>query len=368
MSGAVLITGATGYCGHRIARRYLAEGRDVVLWLRAADESELAARTGALRASLADVAGDRLAFSWGDLRDRDPFARVDAASIALIVHSAAVTRFNVERDEAEAVNMRGSARLFDLARRCKNLERLGVLSTVYAAGLVDGDIAEGPLADRSFANHYEWSKFETERDLRERCADVPWSVFRLATVIADDESGAVTQHNAVHNTLKLFFYGLLSLLPGDATTPLYLVTGDFCAKAVHSLMSSAQNHTYYHVCHSREESLPLERIVDIAFSRFEREDDFRARKILRPLLCDAESFDLLAEGIDSFGGAVVNQGLRSVRPFVRQLYSPKTFSNARLTAALPAYRAPDPVELMTRAVDHLVATRWGKRTNAQGRT
>lgn len=362
MDRAVLITGATGYIGHRIARRYLAEGRRVTLWLRAADDAELSVRSATLSAELADVAGDRLAFSWGDLREADPFSRVDADSIGSIIHSAAVTRFNVERDEAQAVNLDGSLKLFELARRCRHLERFGMLSTVYAAGLVGGEVGETELSrDREFANHYEWSKFETERALSERYADLPWSVFRIATVIADDDGGAVTQYNAVHNTLKLFFYGLLSLLPGDADTPLYLVTGEFCAEAVRHLMDRGDVHGHYHVCHSRDESVTLTQFTDIAFSRFEREDDFRARKILRPLLCDAESFELLAEGVDSFGGAVVNQGLRSVRPFVRQLYSPKSFRNERLVGALPAYRAPSPAELVDATVDVLVKTRWGKR-------
>ena len=37
----------------------------------------------------------------------------------------------------------------------------------------------------------------------------------------------VTQHNAVHNTLQLLYYGFISTLPGSPATPVYLVTGDF---------------------------------------------------------------------------------------------------------------------------------------------
>ena len=43
-------------------------------------------------------------------------------------------------------------------------------------------------------------------------------------MIADDASGAVTQQNAFHNTLKLFYYGLLALMPGACDTPLYFIT------------------------------------------------------------------------------------------------------------------------------------------------
>jgi nucleoside-diphosphate-sugar epimerase len=361
MSDKVLITGATGYVGFRLAHRYLSEGRSVILMARASDDGELAARSEALRARLPDANG-RLEIVRGDLTDDAPMSGVRAADVGEIIHSAAVTAFNVEKELAEAVNLAGSTRLFQFARTCPNLSRFGMLSTVYAAGLIEGEVRESALdTERPFANHYEWSKFESERVLREQFDDLPWNIYRLATVIADDDTGTVTQQNAVHNTLKLFFYGLLSLLPGDSETPLYLVTGQFCADAVYELAGSDATHEYFHVCHSRDESVTLDKFTDIAFSRFEREDDYKARKILRPQICDAESFELLAEGIDSFGGAVVNQGLRSVRPFVRQLYCPKIFSNDKLVAQLAAYRAPAPDALIEGAVDNLVATRWGKR-------
>ena len=361
MSSQVLITGATGYVGLRLAHRYLSEGKSVVLHVRAGDDAELGSRSERLRGRLPD-AGERLEIVRGDLTADEPFASVDPERIGAIIHSAAVTAFNVEREMAEAVNLQGSIKLFSFARRCPSLRRLGLLSTVYASGLVRGEVTESALeTEREFANHYEWSKFETERALREQFDDLPWTVYRLATVIADDDTGTVSQQNAVHNTLKLFFYGLLSLLPGDAETPLYLVTGQFCADAVYEIAESDAMRDTFHVCHTRDESITLEQFTDIAFTRFERDDDYRARKLLRPLLCDAESFELLAEGIDSFGGAVVNQGLRSVRPFVRQLYCPKTFANDKLVARLSRYRAPDPEALVGGAVDNLVATRWGKR-------
>jgi hypothetical protein len=58
-------------------------------------------------------------------------------------------------------------------------------------------------------------------DLIAAGGELPLSVARLATVIADEERGAVTQFNAFHNTLKLFYYGPLSLMPGNPATRLY---------------------------------------------------------------------------------------------------------------------------------------------------
>ena len=159
-----------------------------------------------------------------------------------------------------------------------------------------------------------------------------------------------------------------SLVPGDHDVPLYFVTASFAAHAIHALMTagsrtrtSPSDHGIYHVCHAREECLSLGELVDTAFECFRRDQGFRARGILPPLLGDARAFELLAAGVDSFGGQVVNQGLRSVLPFARQLFTHKDIRNDRLVESYAGYRAPDPREIAARTCDYLVRTRWGRR-------
>ena len=93
---------------------------------------------------------------------------------------------------------------------------------------------------------------------------------------------------------------------------------------------------------------PLGELVDVAFEVFEADPGFRARRLLRPLLVDAESFELLVAGIDGFGGDAVRQALASVAPFARQLFSPKQVRNERLRALVADYAAPPPTELVRR--------------------
>jgi hypothetical protein len=145
--------------------------------------------------------------------------------------------------------------------------------------------------------------------------------------------------------------------PGEQDTPLYFVTAEFAAASISELVRSGDLGAIYHVCHSAAESLTLGQLVDLAFERFEREEDFRKRRILRPLFCDAEAFDLLADGVDSFAGAVVNQGLQSVRPFAKQLFAAKSIANERLVTALERYAAPNAKELVGRTCEFLVRTR-----------
>lgn len=353
----VLITGASGYLGRLLARRYAEEGWRVVAAVRGAASRELVAE---------EIAGHepRVRFVDVDLDDDDPFAGVDhelRRSVTRIVHTAAVTRFNVEPELARRVNVEGTSRVIALARSCPSLECFGQLSTVYATGLRAGVIAEQNYDDEAgFANAYEWSKWEAEQ-LVIGAGDLPWRVLRVATVVADDAGGTVTQYNAVHETLKLWFYGLLSLIPGRGDTPLYFVTGAFVADAVARLMEPTVAGGIYHVAHDRSESLTLDAMLDLVSEQFAAEKDFADKHILRPLLADEETFELLVDGVTSFAGSLVTQALANVMPFARQLYVSKELDNARLRAALPDYRAPDPAELLGAASAHLVASRWGRR-------
>ena len=361
MSRTILITGANGYVGAKTAERILATtDSSVTLWVHAGERAEAQTKIEPLRARFGEY-GSRVEYAWGELGDPDPFASVDIERLEGIVHGAAVTRFNVDYDTAQRVNVDGAEKVFRFAARCPHLTQLTYVSTVYASGLASGAIAEETIATSSgFANHYERSKFEAEQILVTTYSHLPWRIARVATVIADDERGAVTQQNAVHNTLKLFFYGLLSLVPGKPRTPLYFVTGEFVANALAEIAARGTNHSVYQLVHTREESITLDDLVTIAFEAFAANEGFRTRRVLKPLYADAESFDILVDGLDSFGGDVLRQALGSVAPFARQLFVHKDFKNDRLRNSLSDYHAPSPRDLVRATCEELVRTRWGK--------
>jgi nucleoside-diphosphate-sugar epimerase len=364
----VLITGADGYLGMRLARRYLEATSDrLALWVRSADASEFHAKRENLARQI-DDREDRVSYHWGDLVNEDPFSSLDPTEINSVIHSAAVTRFNVDEATARRVNTEGTERLLRFAGKCPSLEAFGLLSTVYASGLKAGEVDEAPLDGGSgFANHYERSKWLSENTLLTEYDHLPWRILRVATVIADSDDGRVSQYNAFHNTLKLFYYGLLSLIPGRPETPVYFVTGEFVTGAVFELMARSQSKAIYHVSHTEAECLTLGELIDLAFETFEQESGFRSRRILQPLFSDAESFDLLVDGISAFGGGIVNQAVSSVAPFGKQLFIHKQIQNHNVVAALENYRAPDARRLIRNTCEYLVRTKWGKYDNGAGR-
>jgi hypothetical protein len=91
--------------------------------------------------------------------------------------------------------------------------------------------------------------------------------------------------------------------------------------------------------------------------------DFRERRILKPLFCDETTFALLADGVGSFAGEVVREGLGSIVPFAPQLFSRKSFDNQLMKKTLDVYAAPDASELVSNTCDYLAGTRWGRRVD-----
>ena len=359
MSGeCVLITGAGGYIGHRLAGELLATtDSELILWLHEDGRRPADPNSMARMQALAET--KRVRFAGGDLSADDPFQGIASQSITGIVHAAAVTRFNVDFETAQRINVDGTRKVLDLAGRCPSLQSFSMLSTVYAAGLREGQVREQHLDETDFANEYERSKWSAEQLLL-GSRSLPWRILRIATILADDDHGHVIQQNAVHNTLKLLYYGLLSLVPGDPGVPLYLVTGAFVTSSIRSLMASdVPSGTIVHVCHSREESVTLDQFISTVFDCFQQDSSFLARRALKPLYTDRQSFDLMVEEVSKFSSGILGQAVGSLAPFARELFSSKSFSNERLRKYLPAYVAPDPIQLVARTCEDLLATRFG---------
>lgn len=320
----VFITGGDGYLGQRLAKQYLANGEyQVLLWVRASNNEEVKKKQDQLQAVYgSDLT--RLKLFWGDLTQAQPFSGIDTAEIEHIIHTAAVIAFNVDKETASQVNIDGTRKLLDFACQCPNLTALGQISSLYASGLCSGSVSEQRFtASDGHANYYEWSKWCAEELLFNDYKELPWKILRVGTIIADDAQGNVTQHNAIHNTLKLFYYGLLSIVPGKEKTPLYLATGKFVIEGIYEQMHQQAGSRIVHLTHDKAAAVTLGQFIDIAYAEFSGSSSFSSRNIMKPLYADMESFDLLAKGVADFGGALVKRALVTVKPFAAQLFIEK---------------------------------------------
>jgi nucleoside-diphosphate-sugar epimerase len=163
MTGPILVTGATGFIGGRIARRLTADGRPVRALAR--PTSDTSGLTG-------------VELVLGDLGDAGSLRRA-ADGCAAAIHCAALVSDWATRAEIVAANVTGTANVVD-ACRAAGVRRLVHLSTTDVYGhpglpRVDESRPPGP-----FRNWYAQTKLQAETLVR--AADLETVIVRPATV------------------------------------------------------------------------------------------------------------------------------------------------------------------------------------------
>ena len=154
--GLLFITGATGAVGEELLERYLASGGDgqIRVLVRGGSPEEAEAKWKALLAGCRSwsathaarvrmVVGDVTAAAGLGLSEADRSELQREAT--RIVHSAANTKFSARLEDALAANTAGTENVLDFAARCRKIERMAFISTVYVAGKRTGRILEPQL-------------------------------------------------------------------------------------------------------------------------------------------------------------------------------------------------------------------------------
>ncbi len=194
----VLLTGATGYLGSRVAARLAASGHTVLALVRPGGESRTPA--GCRPVS-------------GDLLEPASLRRTLAGCDAL-VHMAALVRTWV-RDprDFDRVNVEGLSSALRAAEEC-GLGRIVYTSTIVALGPTDGEVGDetSERVDFRFHTDYERSKWIAERMVREKSASgLPVVIVYPGVVYGP---GAPTQGNLLRATLEAYLAGRLRLRLG----------------------------------------------------------------------------------------------------------------------------------------------------------
>lgn len=363
MSSKILITGSTGYIGKSLTKKYL-ESTDDELWLliRVKDQTDFQNTIEKLNYEF-NFPKSRVTYCACDLNKENPLAEINPKAVKSIIHTAAITRFNVSQEEAKRINVQGTIKLLQFAETCPNIVQVGLLSSIYSSGLRPGLVEEKPLSNElGFANYYEWSKWESERCALETFAHLPCFIFRSATVIADSDDGFVTQYNVFHTTLRLIYQGLLTLLPGNSQTPIYLVTGKFVTEAIFQILSLSpqKNPLIFNLAPTKDQSATLNEIINIAFEVFSQDEQFVKLRIGKPRYINLETFKIVTNQVDSFGNKSMQLAISSMQPFAQQLFIEKEIINQQTSAIIEPYPDFTVQELITRTCSYLLRTDWGR--------
>lgn len=233
----VLVTGAAGLVGTEAVAALLRDGHTVVALshreprlIRNAGRTEIAtvpfgSGDGPVELLAGDVTQPGLGLAAADL-DRL------IASVDRIVHSAAVTDFGLGEDVYEAINLRGTGHVLEVA------ERAGVplvhVSTAYVCGERDGACLETELdCGQQFANPYERTKFQAERLVQEHAARGNSTVIvRPSVVVGAERTGVIREFKNIYVMVKLIAEGKLRILPGHYGATPNLVPVDYVAAVV----------------------------------------------------------------------------------------------------------------------------------------
>jgi thioester reductase-like protein len=359
MSGAILLTGATGFLGMDALARLIERDRDdVVALVRAPDDDAARARLDGVLARLYDelpdgagrvsvVRGDLLEPGLGlSLEDR---ARL-VASVDRIVHCAASISFDLPLAEAREVNVRGVERVVELAREIAaegSLRRLVHVSTAYVSGRHAGEFGEDDLdVGQEFRNTYERSKNEAERLLRAAAAagDLPLALARPSIVVGHSLSGWTSAFNVLYWPMRAFERGLLQEVPARADSIVDFVPVDYVTGGVLALLDDEAAAGTYNLV-AGERALSAGELVGLHAA-------VTGRDPVRFVAPPGEGEDLGASGLPA--------GAERFAPYfdVRCRFGDE---RARAVLGRAGVERPEPEEYLGRLLAYARRAGWGKR-------
>jgi nucleoside-diphosphate-sugar epimerase len=215
MSGSrptVLVSGASGVVGSALLREL--SDADVIGLVHSGTLADERAR--AIRA---DVSAPRLGLD--ERTYRDLVARTD-----VIVHSAGLTDFSAPAHRHEAINVRGTEQMLELASAAA--APLHHVSTSWVRAMTDD--APLPLEPGNAIYAYVASKATAERLVVE--SGVPHSFYRPSNLIGDSRTGRVGPSQFVPQLTLETLRGRLPLLPARPDARLDMVPEDVCGRAI----------------------------------------------------------------------------------------------------------------------------------------
>lgn len=372
MSRFILLTGATGNLGSKLAANLLKDSMidRLVLLVRGANADH--ARWRALRI-IEETAQGLLPHDWpnrvivlaGDMTQEQmglSSKHYDELihRVTHIIHSAAVTSFVQSRHASLKNNFNGTVNVMRLARLCHllgRLESIGYVSTAYVNGPSDNLIQENMLAPRShFFNSYELSKWAAERFIRSMMKTLPVMIFRPSIVLGDSRTGYTCSFNAAYQPIKQICSDQERLLPGAGETLLDMVPVDYVAAAILYIFNRPSNAgRCFHIVSGQENSISCNSFVQT----------MRAYLQSRGLCTGTVRFEYdwgLSDlaGIRPLGTRAANRILQIFTPYMSNSWKFDD-SNTRLALRSTDIKCQHPKTYLDTILDFCLGTNWGKR-------
>ena len=110
----------------------------------------------------------------------------------------------VRREVGMRVNLYGTRHVLDFAAACEGLERFHYFSTCYVSGRHPGIFHEHDLErGQAFSNWYEETKYQAEREVRERMQEgLRATIYRPSIVVGDSRTGATRKYDGPYGMIR----------------------------------------------------------------------------------------------------------------------------------------------------------------------
>ena len=377
-SRSLLLTGATGFLGMEILARYVERTDRPIYALVRADSEQAAQRRveSTLRSVLgrAGAGNGQVIAVPGDIQrpglGLDPSRReMLAERVDTVIHAAASVSFSLPLSESRAINVAGTQRVLEFAALCRDrggLERFSYISTAYVAGTHTGQFSEDQLdVGQDFRNSYERSKFEAEKLVRARDAELPIQVLRPSIVVGERSSGWTASFNVLYSPLKAFARGALPAIPARRSAPVDVVPVDYVADAIFELSNrpAGDDGTYHLVAGPR--ATTVGRLIELSAQRLGRSQPI----VLPPGVYSRMIHPLLVHTSKQKTRRALEQSTVFFPYFAMRVRYGDEHARSELE---PAGVRVTPVEgYFDRLLDYAITARWGRaavgRAEAQAR-
>lgn len=242
----VLITGGTGFIGRRLVKKLLEQKQvQIYLLVRRNSFAKVERMIESLMLDFPDAPA-RIHIVSGDLAKPTLLeSAVESAElqkkIQEIFHLAAHYELGISREEAIKANVDGTLHMLNFARGCERLNCVHYVSTLAVAGDYSGVWYEDMLlAGQQFDNHYAYSKFLAEVEVREAAEDLPIAIYRPGVVVGDSTTGEMDKIDgpyyllvpfmkiqALTNTISPMIPTIFAVAPGGQKIKCHVVPVDY---------------------------------------------------------------------------------------------------------------------------------------------
>jgi len=208
----VLLTGASGVIGRAVAK----ELRDCHVIGQAHSELDVPEADEVLRADLAQPLLGLPEPTWNDLARR----------VQAVIHSGALTVWGQPYERYQEINVAGTRRVVELARKAQ--APIHLISTCFVRTLELG--TQHTLSPGNVVEPYIRSKLEAERLVAD--SGLPYSVFRPTNLVGDSRTGASSRPQIVQLMSEWFCRGKAPYFPAHPGNLVDVVSLDVTAIAV----------------------------------------------------------------------------------------------------------------------------------------